>query len=423
MSGIHIHAHDVEDEGIEIIKKRLHSMGDIEYIFAQVNSIFERNPVPIGILPHNPIHNVVMGDGKLMVHVDFKETNINQKFSENVTSEFDYFKTLKSHISEDEFKIIPWVNVLNGDFSGDFEKNQVINYKGEKVEHWLCPNGPDVIQFWNKVLASIKDKYNYDTFLIDRIRYPDWAGSKIDPSQLFTCFCDNCVAKMHRKNIDIVQLKERISFYVNSLNNKNYRVFATEFTEDEIIKQWTEFKKESISELVKKLTIQNPTLNLWLDLWSPKYSWLLGQDYSELTKYSNTLKHFPYHKLGGGADVQGLIEYYAHNEEEQEDMFTAFLSVFNMPYKITYKEFKKEGYPIQFVKDMNENVRSQSQSGTYIFSGIQMWNLQPDELIKAVEAAKDSSANSLIYYCYGWAGLDLISKVSNFNAQQGKCYE
>ncbi|MGF1749675.1 hypothetical protein [Vibrio cionasavignyae] len=417
MNGIHIHSHDVEDEGINAITQRLNTMGDIKYIFAQVNSIFERNPVPIGILPHNPKNSVVMGDGTLQVHVDFTGCELRQKLAENVTHDYDYFQSLNTGLKHTNFEVIPWVNVLNGHFEGNVDQCHVVDYLGQVKKHWVCPNGAGVLEFWNRTFSTIKNKYGYSTFLIDRIRFPDWAGESIDPDQLFTCFCDKCKTKMKQVGIDVTKTIERIHYYVTELNSKNYQPFGEHFKDDPIIQAWTKFKQDSITDFVEALTQQNSDVTLWLDLWSPKYSWLLGQNYRELTKHSNALKHFPYHKLGGGADVQGLIEHYADTEQQREDMFRAFLSVFSMPYELTYSQFKEFGYPISFVKDMNNHVRIESQPGTFIFSGIQMWNLEADELIEAVKAANSSEANALLYYCYGWAGDDLFEAVSHFNKE------
>ncbi len=419
-NGIHIHPHDVTDEGVEAIKSRLRKMGDIKYVFAEVNTIFERNPVPVGILSHNPVNEVVMGNATLHVDIDFSGCNIQQKQDISVLEGEDVFGTLKAEIDPSEFTVIPWVNVLNGDFTGDLDNNHVVDFKGEVQKHWICPNGDDVIDFWRAIFTQIQEKYGYDTFLIDRIRYPDWAGEEINPDQLFTCFCDKCRVKMVEQGIDVETLIKHLTEVTALLNEGHYQQFVDDFKASEIIKRWTDFKQQSVSSFVEALTAEisevNPHINLWLDLWSPKYSWLLGQSYTELTKHSEALKHFPYHKLGGGADVQGLIEYYAKSEEDQERMFKAFLSLFDMPYELTYKQFKQSGYPIAFVKDMNNHVPSAfTYPGTHIFSGIQMWNLPANELLEAIKAANTSECNALLYYCYGWAGDDLFDAVSDFN--------
>ncbi|MGF1724769.1 hypothetical protein [Photobacterium nomapromontoriensis] len=420
-NGIHIHPHDITDEGVEAIKTRLRAMGDIKYIFAEVNTIFERNPVPVGILPHNPVHDVVMGDATLHVDIDFSQCRLQQVKHQSLQAGEDCFNTLKENIAPDEFTVIPWVNVLNGHFTGDLDNNHVVDYKGVMQKHWICPNGSDVIDLWKTIFLGIKKQYGYNTFLIDRIRYPDWAGEAINPDQLYTCFCDKCCHKMTAQGLNVTAIKQRLGELVALLEQKEFEAFPLAFKNDPLIQSWVAFKQASVTEFVANLKqamhAVDAEIELWLDLWSPKYSWLLGQNYTDLTKHASALKHFPYHKLGGGADVQGLINFYAHNEAEQERMFHSFLSLFDMPYDLSYQQFKQSGYPIEFVRDMNNHVRELSQDGTFIFSGIQMWNLPENELIDAITAANTSDCNALLYYCYGWAGDELFNAVSQFNAE------
>lgn len=418
-NGIHLHPHDITDEGSRAITARLRKMGDIKYLFTEVNTIFERNPVPVGVLPHNPVQQVVMGDATLHVDIDFLECNLQQKKHISLADGEDCFKTLKDNIDDNEFTVIPWVNVLNGHFTGDLKNNHVVDYNGVIQPHWICPNGNDVIELWKTIFLGIKQKYGYSTFLIDRIRYPDWAGEMINPDQLYTCFCDKCCTEMGKKGIDVAAIKQRLAELVGHLDRGEFAAFPLAFKTDPLILAWVEFKQNSISNFVsnlqKEMKAVDSSIELWLDLWSPKYSWLLGQNYSELTKHCSVLKHFPYHKLGGGADVQGLINFYANNDVDQERMFQMFLTLFDMPYKLTYQQFKKSGYPIEFVRDMNNHVRELSQPDTFIFSGIQMWNLPENELIEAIKAANTSHCDALLYYCYGWAEDALFNAVSQFN--------
>ena len=83
-------------------------------------------------------------------------------------------------------------------------------------------------------------------------------------------------------------------------------------------------------------------ITLWLDL-ATSLQLVLGQNYHELARYSSTLKHFPYHKLGGGADVQRLINHFAHDSESQK-AFIAFKRLFELPYDNPYETFKQQGF-------------------------------------------------------------------------------
>ncbi|MCR2822826.1 hypothetical protein [Lederbergia panacisoli] len=421
MNGIHLHPHDIIDEGTDQIFSLLNIMEDIHYIFPQVNTIFERNPYPKGILPHNPVHEFVQGEGTWHVPLDVKAIyeDLHQKVDASVQNGEDSIQLLKEGSTSTEFKIIPWLNLLNGNFQGNVENNGVVDFQGSVVDHWLCPNGPDIVPMWSKLITALTEKYGYTTYLIDRIRFPDWAGKQVNPKGIFSCFCPHCKKGMESLGIDISELKNTMNEVAANLRNEDFQSAVHILQHSKHIKQWIQYRQDSVSTFVEKLLhdVQrdNPDIQLWLDLWPPSYAWLLGQDYSRLTKASNTLKHFPYHKLGGGADVQGFIEYFAGTPVKQEEAFQAFLTFFDLRYNISYESFKEEGYPISFVKNENDKVRELSVPNTHIFSGIQMWNIDEEPLIEALEAAEKSEANNVLYYCYGWADEHLFHAVGKWN--------
>ena len=296
-----------------------------------MNTIFERNPYPKGSLPHNPVHEYVKGQGTLQVPLNPEEIygELYQKVDDSVQRGEDSLQKLKQGAANTPLRIIPWINLLNGDFQGNIADNNVIDFHGRMVEHWLCPNGPDVVSMWSKVLIALAEKYGYTTFLIDRIRFPDWAGKQVNPQGIFSCFCPRCKKGMLSQGIDISTLIDDMNTVALQLKEEDFDTAISTLIQSERIKKWVSIRQDSVSSFVEQLLSEirdvNPDIRLWLDLWPPSYAWLLGQDYNRLTKASSTLKHFPYHKLGGGADVQGFIDFFANTAEKQEEAFQAFL--------------------------------------------------------------------------------------------------
>ncbi|WP_010268211.1 hypothetical protein [Paenibacillus senegalensis] len=427
MAGIHLHPHDITDEGSSTVLKLIAGMKDVHYIFPQVNTIFERNPYPVGVLPHNPVRSHVMGEGTLHVKLDGPQAGeklhrLYWQVDSSITEGADPLLDLIKEAEGTGYEIIPWVNVLNGKFHDPKARNGVVDFEQRPVEHWLCPNGPDVVSMWTYYISQIADRYGRRQFMIDRIRFPDWAGKQVSPRNLFSCFCPNCTNGMVRNGIDLGQLKLTMSTAAKLLSTGQYAQAVQQLKASADFQSFIAYRQASVSEMVEKLVHSirqiNPSIELWLDLWPPSYAWLLGQDYSRLTKSASRLKHFPYHKLGGGADVQGLIHYFADTEEEREEAFQAFLDFFGMDYSISYKQFCEKGFPIEFVKVENEKVRKLSQPETVIYSGVQMWNLHPEEFMEAVQAARSSEADDLLYYCYGWADLSLLEAAGKIAEQQ-----
>lgn len=424
MAGIHLHPHDILDEGPAAILRRLEPMADVDLLFVEVNTIFERNPYPSGTLPHNPVHDVVQGTGTLHVRLPAPRSRLVQRVDGTIASGADPLGAITEAVRGTRFRVIPWVNICNGDFAGASSDNAVLDFRGDAVAHWLCPNGPDIAEMWRETLSAIRATYGLSTFLIDRIRYPDWAGVTVSPRGLFTCFCPHCERGLRDRGIDVAAVRGRLVELVGALKSGQFDAVAEALAGDPLLAAWHAFRQASVTRLVERLRSTagdgDDALTLWLDLWPPAYGWLLGQDYASLTKLSPALKHFPYHKLGGGADVQGLIGYVADNDDARELAFAAFKRLFSLPFDLTYRQFTARGFPIEFVRQQNDRVRQLSQPGTIIYSGIQMWNLEPAELLEAIAAADASACDDVIYYCYGWADDRLIAAAGAASTKHSK---
>jgi hypothetical protein len=406
VAGIHLHPHDILDEGTDAILRRIDGLADTDLLFVEVNTIFERNPYPTGVLPHNPVHDVVLGTGTLHARLPASTTRIFQRVDPSVLAGVDPLRTVVEATLDTRFKVVPWVNVLNGDFLGAALENAVVDHRGDPIDHWLCPNAADVSAMWVETLSAIQTTYGLSTFLIDRIRYPDWAGVRVNPRGLLTCFCRHCRLAMDRDGIDAGAVTRQLDRVIGQVKRGEFDGAADGLRHDPVLRDWHSFRQRSVTALIQRLRAgtEGHAIELWLDLWPPAYSWILGQDYTALTRVSRVLKHFPYHKLGGGADVQGLITHIARDETSRELAFDAFKRLFSLPFALTYAQFSARGFPIEFVRQQNDRVRQLSLPGTVVYSGIQMWNVSPAELLDAIEAADTSACDDIIYYCYGWAG-------------------
>ncbi len=412
MAGIHLHHHDLLDEGPEAIASHLARMNDLTQLFVQVNDIFERNPSPVGILARNPVSDVVLGRGRMYSGLDLARLSprLHQKAGDDPAD--DPLAIVAASTLADDYEIVPWLNIANGAWAGDVARNSVVDYRGRIVDRWLCPNGPDLAPMWGRVIVALAQRYGYRTFLIDRIRYPDWGGETVQPANLFSCFCASCLARMGERGIDATSLRGEMTAIVEVLDAGEFEAARERLVTDPLMQRWVRFRQDSVTGLVSSIVElvrrREPDVELWLDLWPPAYSWILGQDYGALTALSPRLKHFPYHRLGGGADVQSLIDWFGPDDARREDAFASFTRLFGLDYGQTYAQFRADGFPIRLVADQNRLVRKGSRAGTYIYSGVQMWNLPPDELRRAAVAAYESDADDVIYYCYGWAATELF---------------
>ena len=64
---IHVHPHDIRDEGAERVVRNIVELAKIKTIIAEAVSLEERHPYPSGVLPHNPKHSVFVSKATLEV--------------------------------------------------------------------------------------------------------------------------------------------------------------------------------------------------------------------------------------------------------------------------------------------------------------------------------------------------------------------
>lgn len=421
MAGIHLHHHDLADEGPDAIAAWLGRLDDLTEVFVQVNDIFERNPSPVGTLPRNPVH-VVHGTGRLYADVDAAALSPSLHQDQTGATD-DPLGLVSGSTLAAAYDIVPWVNILNGAWSGDVAGSCVVDFRGRQITRWLCPNAPAVTDMWVALLGALVDRYGFERFLIDRIRYPDWGGEQVSPANLFTCFCDVCRAAMTAEGLAVEDLRAVMTEVSALAEDGEFLAAGERLRTDPLIQAWVGFRQRSVTALVARLVEgvrrSHPRVELWLDLWPPAYSWALGQDYASLTALSPRLKHFPYHRLGGGADVQSFVDHFAADDDGREQVFAAFTRMFGLDYGQTYADFRAHGFPIRLVSDQNALVRRSATPGTYVWSGVQMWNLPREELWEAAVASYASAADDVIYYCYGWAADDLFG-VTNGAREEGR---
>jgi len=127
MSGIQLHPHDILDEGMPQIMSYIRKLQDIKYVFPEVNTIFERNPYPVGKLPRNPVHEVVYGTGTMhAILPSYKASGLDQRREPGLSAECDPLMIIKEAMQEEEIEVIPWLNILNGHFEGPLLENNLV---------------------------------------------------------------------------------------------------------------------------------------------------------------------------------------------------------------------------------------------------------------------------------------------------------
>jgi hypothetical protein len=428
---IHVHPHDIRDEGGEEVLRNIVELANIKIIIAEAAALEERHPYPTGILPHNPRHSVVVSRATLEVPLNgkgFKDLPVRPAYSQAVLAGDDYIASLSQVASARGVTVIPWLKGLNGAFEGRTEEICVRTIAGEPAPTWLCPSRPETLEYVTALIYGILDRYGSRGILLDRMRYPDWSGASVQPEKMLTCFCPVCCRRMLQEGINLPVLEQGLRRFLDqggelSLQFDTGKDWDGEFNE---IKKWLRFRNSLVTRLVQQIALRVRTwsrqkeapVKLWLNLWPPSFAWLLGQDYQMLGPLCDGAKHFPYHRLGGGADLKGLIEKVAGEDipDMKERIFRAVMKLIRIPYELSFAEFTNNGFPVDFVRRETLACKKAFGAGKPIFSGIQIWNTPEEEIVKACQAAKNGNADGLFFYCYGWANLKALETVGRIVA-------
>ncbi|HEX7712688.1 MAG TPA: hypothetical protein VF531_01590 [Bacillota bacterium] len=421
---IHVHPHDIRDEGAERVVENITELGKIKTIIAEAMTLEERHPYPDGVLPHNPRHSVVVSWATLEVPLSgrlFSGLSIQPVPSAEVLAGNDYIGLLRKAAAVGGATVIPWVKGLNGAFSGRIEDLSVKTLDGQPVPTWLCPSRPETFEYIASLIEGILDRYPSEAILLDRMRYPDWSGANVQPERMLTCFCDSCCRMMEDEGIDLALLKSVLKRFLKQPDQPGGRFQNLSGAELNEIRKWLGFRAALITRLVDRVSTQvkiyNQTRHMntkfWLNLWPPSFAWFLGQDYQALGRLCDGAKHFPYHRLGGGADLKGLVEALAIHEdrEAQEKIFLMVMELLQIPYAMSFEKFKEFGFPVDFVGRETGIAKQAFGHCKQIFSGIQIWNTPMEEIDKACDSARRGDADGFFFYCYGWAELKALQTI------------
>lgn len=420
---IQVHPHDVRDEGAKAVLKNVVERASIPTIIAETGTLEERHPYPSGQLEHNPVQSVVYTDACFEIPESegwFSELPFRPRLSQQARAAQDYIQDLRDLAPQYGAEILPWIKALNAAFEGDVEQACVVTFSGEQIPTWLCPNNPLTETYVRSLILTMLERYPSRAILVDRLRYPDWSGATVSVKRMLTCFCPHCIARMESAGMNTRFLRQLLE----SLSQEPLQLVSwlhQEGKEAEVLRAWFNFRMQSINRLASKIWLdikawrqeRGVEVDYWLNLWPPSFAPLLGQNYKSLGKYCEGAKHFPYHKLGGGADLAAFVKALAgHTAIKQEEVFRELSILLGLDL-LTFEEYQKAGLPVSFVAEQTRQGKD-AFGGNKIFTGIQIWDIPEEEIKTTIEAALDGGADGLFFYCYGWASLSALDHVGEY---------
>lgn len=420
---IQVHPHDIRGEGAETVVKNIVELTKIPTIIAEMGTLEERHPYPVGELTHNPKHKVFVTNASFEIpdsEAWFEALPFRPRLSPEALKGEDYVADLREAAPKYGANIIPWLKALNAAFEGDVSDACVQTFLGNLVPTWLCPNSPYTESYVKALIFHMLEKYPSRAVLLDRLRYPDWSGAEVSIERMLTCFCPHCRERMTEAGISVPRLKDLLTeFYANPQILLAWQ--EKQGQELELLQAWFSFRAHSISNLAER--VWNAFLEhnkkhqldtaFLLNLWPPAFAPLLGQDYQALGRFCHGAKHFPYHKLGGGADLATLVRGLAARAFPftEGQVFTELSKWLNLGLN-NYDEYLKKGLPVDFVRAQTQLAKT-AFGENKIFAGIQIWDIPAADVLETIEAAKMGHGDGFFFYCYGWATLEALKAVGD----------
>lgn len=419
---IQVHPHDVRDEGAQVVVDNIVERANIRTIIAETGTLEERHPYPQGELEHNPVHKVVYTDACFEIPDSedwFKELPFRPRLSPQAQAGQDYMQELTDAAKLRGAEVLPWVKALNAAFEGDTQAACVRTFSGELITTWLCPNNPLTEVYVKSLILNMLERYPSRAILVDRLRYPDWSGATVSVQRMLTCFCPHCEQQMEKAGIDLDLLGELLEEF--SQDPLRLEAWLEEKEKSAVLQAWFQFRNDSITRLAQKIWAEvrlwrqekGVASTYWLNLWPPSFAPLLGQDYKSLAELCEGTKHFPYHRLGGGADLGAFVQALAAKERSQQEAIFAQLTSLLRLGSLTFAEYKQNGLPVSFVTEQTKWGKDLFGENK-IFTGIQIWDIPEEEIKDTIEAALQGGADGLFFYCYGWATLSALDLVGEF---------
>ncbi|MHA1131267.1 MAG: hypothetical protein ACTSQI_04665 [Candidatus Helarchaeota archaeon] len=189
-------------------------------------------------------------------------------------------------------RLIPVYQLLRN--NSEFSNNSIlaqIDYLGEEIPPYFCPNNPKLDTFIEKVFKSYNNSYNIAGIQLTGLEMPPLTSH-------LGCFCEYCISLAEKNDLDLLQ----ISKHLRQLGPKKQSSKWIHKKFPDLIK----FRTASINNLAGRLMMLirkiNPNLTLGVNLPYSKNPKNIGQDYFFLALYLDSVNfkvenmHFPVQK-------------------------------------------------------------------------------------------------------------------------------
>ncbi|MFH1759963.1 MAG: hypothetical protein ABIA63_02570, partial [bacterium] len=296
---------------------------------------------------------------------------------------------------------------------------------GKPLTQWACPNHPDIPKYTNDLISDILSRYDITGIFIDRFRFPSFYDG-IEGS--FTCFCENCKKNAENLGLNLEEIQDDVKKLFDCIVTGDLEKFKTlttdksENTENTVsfqklpgIIKWQKFRRSSVTGFVsgiyRHLKENFPDKKMGLDIWTPVFAGLVGQDYRALKDYCDWIKPILYPINYGPASLSGEIVFFIEKAAEfnpalnKDMLLKVFYNLFGFKFELTedFNTFKSIGFPLGIYGTEYRAAKEMMGEEMEVNMGCPLIEAVPDEIEKRVKAVAQLGAQGVSYYCFEYA--------------------
>lgn len=428
--GLQLFPYDIRDEGLARVLGLATSAARATTLVPAVSYIEERQPQPVGVLPHNPMHSAYTTSPGFYFEPDWDlyPAGLRPARSSEEAGGRELAE-LREACVEEGIGFVPWLQLLAGGFSSTGDSPWVVNACGQSVPGWLCPRKDIVRKYVAAAVRDVVRRFQPEAVFVDRLRYPEWGAHGINDACV--CFCRECQQAARAQGLDLKALQTPLNRAVDALLRAGETGLRPGLPDAVATVlpllaghrewlHWLHFRAEGVTGCVEAAArAARPDSALWLDVWPPTYGGLLGQDLPELARHADLLKSFAYHRLAGGADVAGYIRAIGHSPEARQDLYREYLRIFGLPGPDRFEHFEDGGLAVSFVTE--ETARTvRLSSPVPACAGVQIFQVGPQGVREALDAARAGHPAGYMLYAYGWASEDELQAAGEWWERRGQ---
>jgi hypothetical protein len=427
-NGLQVYSYDVIDEGAEAVIRGVKLAG-ANTVVLMVNA----NEVAPIATPHNPARQVNWGESFVPHTLERYPSALQPSRSDAPQSDGRAaYQALYAEGQREGVLVVPWTQILRTPIGAD-DRNRCVDVRGQTVGEWLCPNGPDTLNYVAALALDCVEQLDAPALFLDRIRFPALGGTV--PEGLYealACFCDGCCDQARAEGLDLEHVRtvllRRVEWILHEPTATGAAATQTfssvmggirALAAEPDLLQFLRFRQRSVRRLVSRVRNTLPArTELWLDVWQPTEAWLLGQDLEQLAPFASWVKPFFYHQIVTWS-IPKLIKGITADPSERLALYKAYLNLFGYSGPDDFDVFADRGLLPSSITSEMRLAKKMLGNHARLAAGVGIWDVGVDGVRDALESAAKAEPDGIWMHCYGWATMDELAAAGEWLREHG----